>query len=142
MILKKIHYGSEDHKNMIQLRNDILRKPLGLVFSESELEKEKDDILIGAFKNGNIQACCVLSKISEDTIKLRQMAVQTEWQGKGIGRAVLDFAESLARQNNYKKVSLHARETAIEFYKAADYQVQGNFFLEVSITHYAMEKIL
>ncbi len=36
---------------MINLRNEILRKPLGLSFTEDELEREKDDILMGAFED-------------------------------------------------------------------------------------------
>ena len=35
---------------MVQLRNDILRKPLGLNLTEEELDKEKDQVLIGAFE--------------------------------------------------------------------------------------------
>ena len=36
---------------MVNLRNEILRKPLGLALLSEELEKEKDDVLMGAFED-------------------------------------------------------------------------------------------
>jgi len=50
MALKQIDYGSREYEMMLKLRNDLLRKPLGLSFDPKELEKEKDDVLIGAFE--------------------------------------------------------------------------------------------
>ena len=49
MALKQIDYGTEEYKQMVNLRNEILRKPLGLSFTAEQLDKEKEDILIGAF---------------------------------------------------------------------------------------------
>ena len=41
MALKIIDHGSKEYQQMVQLRNDILRKPLGLTFTPEELELEK-----------------------------------------------------------------------------------------------------
>ncbi len=46
---------------MVQLRNEILRKPLGLGFDKEELEKEKEDILIGAFEDDRMLGCCMMT---------------------------------------------------------------------------------
>jgi len=54
MALKIIDHGSKEYQQMVQLRNDILRRPLGLLFTPEELEKEKDEILIGAFDEPDI----------------------------------------------------------------------------------------
>ena len=51
MALKQIDHGTPEYRKMINLRMDILRKPLGLSFTQEELSKEKDDILIGAFED-------------------------------------------------------------------------------------------
>jgi len=40
MALKQIDYGTKEYKQMLALRNEILRKPLGITFSPEELEKE------------------------------------------------------------------------------------------------------
>jgi hypothetical protein len=50
MALKIIDHGSKEYRQMVQLRIDVLRKPLGLSFTEDELAKEKGHILIGAFE--------------------------------------------------------------------------------------------
>ncbi len=51
MALKIIDHGSAEYQQMVKLRDDILRKPLGLGFTPEELEKEKDNMLIGAFED-------------------------------------------------------------------------------------------
>ena len=142
MALKQIDHGSKEYKQMIALRMEILRKPLGLSFSDDELAKEKEDILIGAFDEDKILACCLLTKIDNNTIKLRQMAVQNNLQGKGIGASMMSFAETVARDKGYKKLMMHARDTAIGFYEKFDFKVKGGEFIEVNVPHHVMEKRL
>lgn len=127
---------------MVQLRNDILRKPLGLSFTPEELEKEKEEILIGAFEDDKMLGCCMLIREDAQTVRLRQMAVLNNLQGKGIGRALMQFAENLASDRGYQKITMHARKTATGFYEKLGYVVRGEQFDEVTIPHYIMEKIL
>ena len=70
------------------------------------------------------------------------MAVQNNLQGKGIGAAMLNFAENVARDMGYKNVMMHARLTAIGFYKKLGYSITSNEFFELSIPHFIMEKRL
>ena len=49
MALKQVDHGSKEYQQMVKLRDEILRQPLGLSLTVDELNKEKDDILIGAF---------------------------------------------------------------------------------------------
>ncbi|KIC89199.1 GNAT family N-acetyltransferase [Flavihumibacter sp. ZG627] len=142
MALKIIDHGSPEYKQMVQLRLDILRKPLGLGFTPEELEKEKNEILIGAFEEEKMLACCMLIKEAPGVARLRQMAVMNNLQGKGIGRTMMNFAENIARDRGFKKVTMHARKTAIGFYEHLGYQVIGDEFTEVTIPHYVMEKKL
>ena len=74
---------------MVQLRNDILRKPWVLLFTPEELEKEKEEILIGAFEEEKMLGCCMLIKGDPGSVRFRQMAVLNNLQGKGIGRALM-----------------------------------------------------
>lgn len=127
---------------MVNLRNEILRKPLGLHFSKEELEQEKDDILMGAFEDDRLLGCCLLTRMDDGTVRLRQMAVPNNMQGKGIGRALMIFAENIARDLGYKKLCMHARKTAVGFYQKLGYGITGDEFVEVTIPHYIMEKVL
>ncbi len=142
MALKIIEHGSSDYQKMVNLRDIILRKPLGLVFTPEELEGEKNDILIGAFEEDEILGCCMLVEENARVIRLRQMAVLNNLQGKGIGRAIMNFAENIARDRGYKTLSMHARKNATGFYEKMGYRVNGDEFTEVTIPHYVMEKSL
>ena len=138
MGLKQIDHGSAEYKKMVELRKEILRKPLGLDFSEADLENEKDDTLIAAFDDDEMVGCCMLCKETDEKIKLRQMAVHEDVQGKGLGAAILHFAENIARDKGYKKIFMHARETAVGFYEKLGYQINSEVFKEVNIPHYVM----
>ena len=142
MALRMIDHGTKEYQQMVHLRHEILRKPLGLTFDEAELEKEKEDILIGAFEDDRLLGCCLLSPMDTSTIRLRQMAVPDNMQGKGIGRALMIFAENIARDQGYRKLCMHARSTALGFYEKLGYAVSGEEFTEVTIPHYIMEKAL
>jgi predicted GNAT family N-acyltransferase len=142
MALKIIDHGSPEYHQMVQLRNDILRKPLGLNFDPEELEKEKEEVLIAAFEDEKMLGCCMLVKSDTATVRLRQMAVLNNLQGKGIGRALMQFAENIARDLGYKKLMMHARVTAVGFYEKLGYEVVGDVFEEVTLPHNTMEKSL
>lgn len=142
MALKIIDHGSPEYRQMVKLRDDMLRKPLGLGFDENELEGEKENMLIAAFEDEDILGCCMLVEENPTTVRLRQMAVLNDLQGKGIGRALMNFAESLARDRGYKSLSMHARKNAVGFYEKLGYKVNGDEFTEVTIPHYVMEKKL
>lgn len=138
----QIEHGSAQYHKMVQLRYEVLRKPLGLAFSDAELAKEKVDVLIGAFDDDRILGCCVLTEEAPKVVRLRQMAVSTRSQGMGIGQAVLRFAETLARDRGYKTLTMHARDTAQGFYEKYGYAVIGPQFMEVSVPHHVMQKSL
>ena len=140
MGLKQIDHGSPQYKQMIKLRHQILRQPLGLSFTEEELEKEKNDILIAAFDDDEMLGCCMLCPIDSNTLRVRQMAVNNNLQGKGIGASIMAFAENLARDKGYHRLIMHARKTAIGFYEKFGYKVVGDEFTEVRLPHHVMEK--
>lgn len=142
MALRMIDYGTKEYQQMVSLRNEILRKPIGLHFDKEELEREKDDVLMGAFEDDKLLGCCLLTKVDAKTVRLRQMAVPNNMQGKGIGRALMIFSENIARDLGYKTLIMHARKTALGFYEKLGYAKSGEEFEEVTIPHYVMEKAL
>jgi N-acetylglutamate synthase-like GNAT family acetyltransferase len=142
MALKIIDHDSKEYLQMVKLRLDMLRKPLGLKFDKEELEKEKEDVLMGAFEDDRILGCCLLTRIDDNAVRLRQMAVPNSLQGRGIGRALMVFAENIARDMGYKTLIMHARKTAIGFYEKLGYSTIGKEFVEVTIPHFVMEKAL
>lgn len=142
MPVRQIDYGTKEYTQMLNLRQEILREPLNLNLMDEDLEKEKNDILIGAFDEDMMLGCCLLTHADNTTIQLRQMAVQNNLQNKGVGGTIMHFAENLARDRGYKKIMMHARISASGFYEKFGYHKSGNEFMEVSVPHYIMEKSL
>ncbi|GAC1395957.1 MAG: GNAT family N-acetyltransferase [Sediminibacterium sp.] len=142
MALNIIDHGTKEYRQMVDLRYQMLRKPLGLRFTEEELEREKDDILIGYFDEDKLEGCCMLTKTSPKTVRLRQMAVISGLQGKGIGRVIMSFAENIARDRGFRHLIMHARKTSVGFYEKLGYKICSEEFFEVTIPHYEMDKDL
>lgn len=142
MALKIIDHGTPEYREMVRLRNEILRRPLGMNFDETELENEKQNLHIAAYEDDQMLGCCMLVEDGPQTVRLRQMAVINDLQGKGVGRALMQFAENLARDRGYRKITMHARKNAIGFYEKMGYKVIGEEFEEITIPHVVMEKEL
>jgi len=135
-----INYGSSEYLAMCKLRDEILRKPIGLRLTEEETLRDKDDILIVCMKEDEAIACCILTENDRDTVQLRQMAVSPVCQKTGIGKELLQYAEKIAKENHYSCIRMHARKTATGFYEKCGYIIVGEEFAEVGIPHYEMIK--
>jgi len=134
--------GDPDYLLSLILRYKILRVPLGLTFSASDLAKDKDDMHVGLFDQDAILATLTLTDMHDGTIKMRQVAVDDSRQGSGLGSQLVAYADDYARKNGYKLIHCHARDVAKDFYLKQGYKVVGDEFTEVGIKHYYMEKAL
>ena len=123
------------------LREEILRKPIGLSLVDEDLSDDERDNIIIAEQDGEVLGCIMLKKTDDNSIiKFRQMAVKQHLQRSGVGRKIMSAAEEYAWQNGYDKITLHARSSAEEFYKKQGYTTISDVFSEVGIPHVIMEK--
>ena len=81
-----------------------------------------------------------LKKIDYSTIRLRQMAIAKKYQKQGYGSSILKFSEKFAIENNYKKIIIIARLSAIDFYKKKFFKTSGNIFIDVTVESIKMYK--
>ena len=136
-----VEYNSAEYIEALSLRNEVLRKPLGLSFNKEDIEKEQfNDLHIVAKYNDTIIGCMILSPIDSSTVKMRQVAIHPKYQGIGIGSELVKFADSACIEKNIQEIVLHARLTAQSFYEHAGYQSIGDIFTEVGIPHIMMRK--
>jgi GNAT superfamily N-acetyltransferase len=142
MDIRIINAGSEMYEQMIELRVRQLLNPIGVPASYIDPEKEKQDIFIAAFKDEIMVGCCILTRKDDERIQLRQMAVRSDLRGKGIGAAIVAFAEQEAKKLQYKILMMHARDPVLGFYRKCGYRVVGKQFFEVGMGHHMMEKNL
>ena len=144
MDFKIIGYKTSEYDQMVSLRTKILRKPLGISFSEDDLERDRNDLLLAAYfpDSDQMVGCCILTPLSGVTIQLRQMAIDDFYQGKGLGSELLQYAEQVAAERKFEYLYLHARKVAVDFYKKHGYTIESDQFTEVGIPHHEMMKRL
>lgn len=79
--------------------------------------------------------------VSEDVAQIRSISVEPEWEGKGIGSIVLSALEKIVTEKGARRIIIHARNNAIEFYIKNGYQtVKPSYTLFGEIEHTLMEK--
>lgn len=139
---RRVLTTDDQYQQVFDLREDVLRRPLGLSLHDEDLSAEVNDHILAATINTNVVACLILTPISEATLQLRQMAVAENVQGNQVGRRLVDFAEDYARNEQYSKIILHARMVAKGFYEKMGYKQVGSIFEEVGVPHIVMEKRL
>ncbi len=130
------------YQQVIALRQEVLRAPLGLNIYDDDLAAEVDQLIFIYEENETVLGCVLLQHYDAETFKLRQMAVADDAQGKQIGTQLVQAADTYAVQLGKSKIILHARETAIPFYEKQGYEVVGDTFFEVNLPHKKMEKVL
>ncbi len=140
IIITTLTSSSPEYPEVYDLREEVLRKPLGLSLKNEDLSRDHTDTIMACKSGGKVIACLMLHHKDAGTMQLRQMAVAPEWQGKGVGRMLVQAAEAHTASAGYRKMILHARKTAMGFYGSMDYKVTGDEFSEVGIAHYIMEK--
>jgi len=141
--IQRVQHGSAEYDLSVQLRREVLRWPLGLDFSDEDLEQEKSEIVLCAFSGESLVGTLNLAVVvSPNGLKMRQVAVHPDVQGTGIGRKLVDVAEQIAQQAEAGFIKLHARDTAVPFYLALGYSVEGDAFEEVGIPHRLMSKAI
>ena len=140
--VSRITTASPEYREVFDLREEILRKPLGLSLHNEDLSRDKTDIILAGKHEGRVVACLMLTDKGEGIVQLRKMAVYPECQGKGEGRTLVMAAEQVAAEGGFKKMILHARKHAMGFYASMGYTQHGDEFEEVGIPHYHMEKEL
>ncbi len=142
MKTKKIKFNSKDYHKSIELRDKILRKPLGLSYCQDFLQEEKNQIHLGLFEEEKILGILLLQKIDSKIVKMRQVAIDQDRQREGLGRQLVLYSEKIAREEGFHKIELNAREVSVPFYLSLDYIICSEKFFEVGIPHFKMEKTI
>ena len=139
----EITFESEAYERAWQLRQAVLREPLGLSLQASERIAEAKHRHFALFTDDlELAACISAVPLPNGRAKLRQMSVDPKMQGVGVGRALLTNVEMLMANQGIYHLHLHARDSAIGFYQKLGYTTEGDPFVEVTIPHVRMSKTL
>lgn len=140
MEYRQIEWGSPAYEAALALRGRVLREPLGLSLTADDVEGEQGEWHFVARDGEAVRACVIGGRKGDRVFKIRQMAVEPDWQGQGVGRQLLIFAEEFLRELGAFTLFLHARKPVIGFYEKLGYEAAGPAFEEVGLVHQRMEK--
>jgi GNAT superfamily N-acetyltransferase len=87
-----------------------------------------------ALYDGDLKSVCVVLSINDETCELKNIATYEKYQGKGYGRALIDFISNYYR-NNYKTMLVGTGEAPwiLSFYKSCGFEKSHrvkNFFTD------------
>ena len=129
--LEWIPHGGVDYRHWLELRFRVLREPLGLNISESDIAVEKDDYHLVAktsHSENTIVGGLILQTRDQPVGvgKMRQVAVEPDFQELGIGKClVLEMERRACEELNLTRIVLHSRETVVPFYEKLGYETHG-----------------
>ena len=113
----------EEFERYRDLRWRILRAPWNQPRITEQDDLENDDFPIMVCEVDGIPIGVGRAHfISEDEAQIRSISVEPEWEGKGIGSIVLKELEKIVIEKGAKRIIIHARSNAVEFYKKNGYQ--------------------
>ena len=138
----EIEWKSSRYESEIDLRDRLLRAPLGLTFTAEDLDAEASQLHFGMVQDGELVACAVVVPLPEGVGKLRQMAVDPPYQRRGVGSRLIREIEGELGMREFVKLELHARKEAVTFYQRLGYAIEGDEFLEVKIPHRKMTRMI
>ncbi len=143
MVFKEIVFGTAEYRLECDLRHAVLREPLGLSFTAEELANEENQLHFGLFEpEDDLIACVVAVRLSPTDARIRQMAVSPGHQRRGVGTRLMKELEEHLRSRGFRNLVLHARASAVEFYEKLGYAVVGDEFIDVTIAHVRMVKVV
>jgi len=136
--------SSKDFELYYDLRWRILRKPWNQPKGSEKDELESKSIHAMVCNENRIPIGVGRAHFkSSEEAQIRYMAVEEEWQGKGIGKMVLSYLEEKIKEKGAKNIILNARDIAIKFYERNGYRiVKEAHTLFDAIPHYRMRKTI
>jgi len=125
------------------LRFTVLREPWNQPLGSEILADEQNAVHVMAVENNKVLGVARMHESAPKQGQVRCVAVASDQQGKGVGKAIMLYLENQAQANGWHEIVLEARENAVPFYTRIGYQIeQESYLLFGEIQHYRMKKAL
>lgn len=134
--------SSELYQAACQLRQEILRLPLGLDLFAEGLSQESNYQHFGAIQEARLIAYLLIVPQPENHVILRQMCVVETYRGQGVGQQLIRQVEDSLKESKITKIELAARVPVVPFYERLGYRCVSEEFASVGIPHRKMMKNL
>ena len=139
-----VDFGSSRYDALVNLRYKVLLEPLGFKFLEHYRPNEASYLHIGCIDqlDDKLVGGLILAPVDNEEIRMMQVAVDDEYQHKGIGHEMVAYAEKRAKEAGYHKLVMHAMLSVVGFYESLGFKQEGEIFDEGGITFARMVKEL
>ena len=136
--------SEEDFLLYYELRWKILRKPWNQPLGSERDNLDNTSYHVMVCENDRIPiGIGRLHFNNTHEAQIRYMAVDEEYQGKGVGTLVINALEKYAKDQGAHYIMLNARENAVPFYQKNGYNIQEkSYLLFDDIQHFKMKKLL
>lgn len=135
--------SEQEWEQYYDLRYRVLREPLGQPRGTEKNEGDETGIHFAYFEDGKILAIARLDLQEDKQAQVRFVAVESNLQGKGIGKKIMEAVEEHSKKNGIRKIILHARDYAMPFYLGLNYTlIEPSYKLFDVLQHFLMEKEL
>ena len=114
------------YQQNIDLRNAVLRGPLGKLITPEEMMIEQNNQFYGITVADVLVATFSTYQKNTATVRLVSFAVDMSYQQQGLGSRLFRWALDDFKKQGYQQVSLSARASAHEFYLKQGFKDVGN----------------
>lgn len=141
MIEIRTPQSEQEWAQYYDLRFRILREPLGKPRGSERNDGDATGQHFALFENKQIIAIARLDLLSDKEAQVRFVAVETNLQGKGLGKKIMQAVEQACQEQQIERLVLHARDYAVLFYQQLGYTLLGTSYkLFDVLQHFEMEK--
>ncbi|EOI54912.1 MAG: GNAT family N-acetyltransferase [Enterococcus sp.] len=110
------------YREALELRNKELMASAGKKRLLTAPKEERKDLHLIIKRQEQVIGTLLLHPISEKCVQVKQVAVDSRYQGEGLGKNLLTYAEQVAKRVGFRFVFLTGREQAWGFYEKLGYQ--------------------
>lgn len=134
---------SDLYLDALKIRNQVFVKEQGVPLDREIDNYEAYTIHFVLYQDTETPMATVrLLPLEDGKIKVQRMAVLKEFRKKGLGKVIMEAAETFANDHDYQQLVLGAQLTARDFYQRLGYQTEVEIFLDAGIEHVTMTKTL
>jgi predicted GNAT family N-acyltransferase len=135
----KVAQTQSDFFQIVRIRAEVLIREQNV---DSEIEMDiKDDTAIHCLATlNNKPAGCLRILMNDDGVTVGRVAVLKPYRRMKIGKAMMEFVETLPEVKEKGKIAVHAQLTARDFYLNCGFHEVSDIYEEANILHVSMEK--
>ena len=131
---------ADEFERYYHFRWQLLREPLNLPLGSEQDEHEAVSFHSLAINSeGDIVGVGRISPEHDQQMRIRYMAVASQYRSQGIGSLIVQKLLQYAETNEVAKCWLHARIGAVTFYEKNGFSVVKSIETDIAVPHMLME---